>query len=224
MKAMHDRPQTAVLFDLDGVLVDSRAAITACINHALVARGLAALPVRDLHRLIGPPLAVAFAELTAEPVESAAVADCVSAYRDRYSHVSLTDTEVFPGIADALEALRGERRLAVATSKPHVMAEPILRAVGLRDFFELVAGPEMGALAETKTVTIGSALAALGTPAAVMVGDRSFDIRGAQAHGLATVGVTWGIGDADELAAAGADVIVDTPAELPAAVAGLLPR
>jgi phosphoglycolate phosphatase len=221
---MPDSAQTAVLFDLDGVLVDSRGAITGCINHALAARGLPERPQGDLQRFIGPPLAVAFAELTSEPVESDLVAACVSAYRGRYADVSLRETEVFDGIREVLRQLADDHRLAVATSKPRAMAEPILEVLGLREHFEVVAGPDLGALAETKAATIRSALDALGPVRAVMVGDRSFDIRGAHAHGLAAIGVAWGIGGADELTAAGADVVVASPAGLPAAIGALLSR
>jgi phosphoglycolate phosphatase len=217
--------QTAVLFDLDGVLVDSRAAIAHCINHALVSRGLPERPHAELHSFIGPPLHDAFAELTAEPVESPAVAACVTAYRDVYGDVSLRDTEVFPGMPDALaEIAAAGHRLAVATSKPRAFAVPILESVGLRDHFEVVAGPDLGALAESKAKTIASALRALGPVQAVMIGDRSFDVRGAKTHGLPSIGVTWGIGEVDELTEAGADLIVERPAELAAAAERLLPR
>ena len=68
--------------------------------------------------------------------------------------------------------------------------------MGLREHFEVVAGPELTARAEDKTETLGRALAALGETRAVMVGDRSFDVIGAHANGIPVIGVTWGIGDA----------------------------
>jgi phosphoglycolate phosphatase len=115
----------AVLFDLDGVLVDSRGPITACINHALVAHGLAVRPREALVKFIGPPLASAFAELTGEPPDSPLVASCVGAYRTRYADVSLRETTVVPGIARVLTELGRRYRLAVATSKPVAFAEPL---------------------------------------------------------------------------------------------------
>jgi phosphoglycolate phosphatase len=209
----------AVLFDLDGVLVDSRAAISGAMNHALAANGFPERPEEELYRFIGPPLALGFAELTGQPVDSAVVVACITGYRERYAVTSVTDTEVFPGIPEALDELSQHHRLAVATSKALALAEPLLAALNLRERFKAVAGPDLAAQAEEKAVTIGAALEALGTDQAVMVGDRSFDIIGAHAHGLAAVGVTWGIGDAAELTSAGADAIVDEPADLPAAVA-----
>jgi phosphoglycolate phosphatase len=215
------RDDHVVLFDLDGVLVDSRVAITGCINHALVANGLPAREPAELYRYIGPPLLAAFAELVGEPVTSPAVVGCVASYRERYAEASLTETAVTPGIADALAALgRGGRRLGVATSKPRPFAEPLLEVLGMRRFFAVVAGPELDAPAEDKTTTVGAALRALGATRGAMVGDRSFDMVAARAHGLRAVGVGWGIGSRAELLDAGAERIVATPAELPAAVSG----
>ena len=73
---------------------------------------------------------------------------------------------------------------------------------------------------EPKAETVRTALGHVGGPPAVMVGDRMHDVDGAHANGIPIVGVTWGIGDADELA--GADALVDAPEELPAAVWRLL--
>jgi phosphoglycolate phosphatase len=208
-----------VLFDLDGVLVDSRGPISRGINYALATNGLPERDPADLYRYIGPPLLHAFAELLGEPVSSPAVARCAASYRERYAVTSLTETEVTPGIADALAALRGDGvRLAVATSKPRPFAEPLLEALGMRRYFDAVVGPELDATSEDKTTTVGAALRALGATRGAMVGDRSFDMVAARAHGLRAVGVGWGIGSRAELETAGADAIVATPAELPAAV------
>jgi phosphoglycolate phosphatase len=213
---------SAVIFDLDGVLVDSRAAISGAMNHALAVNGFPQREAAELYRFIGPPLALGFAELTAQPADSQAVVASVLAYRERYAISSLAETEVFAGIPEALEELSRSHRLAVATSKALALAEPLLAALGLRDRFEVVAGPALEARAEDKATTIGRALVGLRAERAAMVGDRSFDVVGAHAHGLPAIGVTWGIGPRDELSAA--DAIVDEPGDLPATVVKLLPE
>lgn len=213
-------PGETILFDLDGVLADSRAAIAGCINHALRHNGFPERPQARLHRFIGPPLAAAFAELTREPIDSAPVAACVAAYRKHYARVLVAETRPVPGMAPLLAGLTGRRPLGVATSKPLPFSERILEALGLRSHFDVVAGPGLAALAEDKSVTVAAALGELRCAHGVMVGDRSFDVVAAHANGLAAIGVTWGIGSANELATAGADVIVDTPAELAAALSG----
>ena len=91
-------------------------------------------------------------------------------------------------------------------------------ALGFGDAFEAVFAPELDLHVESKTSTVGKALAALGATGGTMVGDRHVDMEAAHAHGLRAVGVTWGFGTADELRAAGADVLVTTPADLPAAI------
>jgi phosphoglycolate phosphatase len=212
---------TAVIFDLDGVLVDSRVAISGAMNRALAANGFAQRSAAELYRFIGPPLALGFAELTGQSPDSDAVVACVASYRERYAVSSLTETVVFDGIPEALEELAPEHRLALATSKAQALAEPLLVALGLRERFEVVVGTDGSPRIEEKATTIARTLAALQAERAVMVGDRSFDVVGARANGIRAIGVAWGIGTADELA--DADAIVDEPAALPATIARLLP-
>jgi phosphoglycolate phosphatase len=212
---------TAVLFDLDGVLVDSRAAISSCISHALTQQGLPDQQLDSLERFIGPPLTLAFAELSGHPEDSELVLACLASYRDRYRNVSLRETSVFPGIPDTLATLSEHHRMAVATSKPFAFAEPLLTTLDLRHRFEHLAAPDLDAHREDKQATIRSALSALETKRAVMVGDRSFDILGAHACGIPAIGVSWGIGNTHELTGAGADIIVDAPHELPGAITEL---
>jgi phosphoglycolate phosphatase len=210
---------TTVIFDLDGVLVDSRAVFLSCVRHAFTKLGLPARTDEELLPYIGPPFAYAFGELLQVPHDAPIVAACIDGYRERYKDASLTETTVFGGIPEALAQLNGHR-LAVATSKPHAFAEPLLRAMGLREHFELVVGPDLQARTEDKTATIARALTALGDTRAVMVGDRSFDVVGAHANGIPAIGVTWGIGDAAELSAA--ERTIGDPSALPEAVATLL--
>ncbi len=219
---MQSLSETAVLFDLDGVLVDSRVAISSCIGHALDVQGFARPSGDSLERFIGPQLTVAFAELTGYPEDSRAVLACLASYRARYRVASLRETPVFADVPAVLDTLAASYRLAVATSKPLAFAEPLLKALGLRDAFEHVAAPDLDAHHEGKEQTIRGALSALGVSRAVMVGDRSFDVLGAHACAIPAIGVSWGIGSTHELTNAGAETIVDTPRELPERIGELL--
>ena len=202
---MHD----AILFDLDGVLVDSRVAITRSLNAALAEHDLPARPELELYGFIGPPLHEAFRRLAGrEDVDA-----LVDSYRARYRVKMVEETLVMDGVPELLAGLR--HPAVVATSKPRPLAEPLIEALGLRDRFVAVEGPSLGADAESKATTIGRALEALPAGARpVMVGDRLHDVHGAAAHGLDCIGVLWGIGSRDELVEAGAVAIAETPAEL----------
>ena len=202
---MHD----AILFDLDGVLVDSRVPFARSFNAALEAGGMSPRPEPELHALIGPPIHESFRQMTGRHD----VENLVAAYRARYLAKMVEETPVMPGIPEVLAGLA--HPAVVATSKPGPLAEPLLEGLGLRRHFLAVEGPSLGADSETKATTIGRALNALPVGARpVMVGDRLHDVHGAAAHGLDCIGVLWGIGSREELVGAGAAAIAETPAEL----------
>jgi phosphoglycolate phosphatase len=217
-----DAPVTpaAVLFDLDGVLIDSRVAIVRCIQHGLRENGAPVPAAAELERFIGPPLVDAFAELAGAELVPA----CLAAYRERYVWSSLEETNAVPGAAEALAEVAAHVPVAVATTKPRAFAEPLCDRLGLLPSLTAVCGPELDAPEEVKTTTVRRALSALGlTPGAdaPLVGDRSHDAEAAHANGIRCVGVLWGIGDEAELRTAGADPIIAAPADLPAALLGV---
>lgn len=202
------------LFDLDGVLADSRGPITSCVRETLAARGHAEPAEEALLAFIGPPARDGFALLTGAPPDE--VEACVSDYRARYAR-ALWDTPAIPGVGDAVRELVADGwRLGVATSKVVDRARDVLEAIGLADAFAVVCGPAPESH-DGKAETVAEALRVL--PGAVaLVGDRRFDVEAARAHGLRPIGVTWGFGSRAELERAGADLLLDDPAQLAAAL------
>jgi phosphoglycolate phosphatase len=206
----------AVVFDLDGVLLDSARAIIGCINDALEELGEPRRPPADLRRFVGPPLADGFTEL----IGPERAGELVVAYRTRYATASLELTTVFPCMVEVLEVLGADRPLAVATSKPLAYTKPLCDHLGLTAYFAVIEGPSMAEI-EPKTDTLRRALDRLGLAPgadAPMIGDRLHDIEAAHANGLRCVGVLWGFGTEEELRTAGADAIVTAPEELSAVV------
>ena len=127
----------------------------------------------------------------------------------------------YDGINDVLDTLRqAGHTLFVATSKPHVYATRIVEHFGLSPFFERVFGAELDGTRGDKAELLAYALAEAGVDdaaRAMMVGDREHDVRGAFPSGLRAIGVLWGYGTEAELRAAGANMLVSHPCELPSA-------
>jgi phosphoglycolate phosphatase len=212
------RHPDSVLFDLDGTLVDSRAAFVHSMNHALQAVGLPPRAAAELHGYLGPPIHEA---LTAHMhVPSELVDPVIAGYREHYAAHGVAETAVSPGIGELLERLHGRVRLAVATSKPEPTAAHMLHELGLDRFFEAICGPGPEAVNEPKAVTVGRTLETLAQRAlvrrAVMVGDRLYDVVGARQQGVPTIGVLWGVGGEAELRTAGAAALAASPGEIPA--------
>jgi phosphoglycolate phosphatase len=207
----------ALIFDFDGVIVDSYAAVTGSINAALVDHGMATRPEAALRHFIGPPTYVAFRELAGEDADAETLAALIATYRRHYASVYLTQTHAIEGIAPVLESLSQLMPLAIATSKSVTFTQPLLDALGLERFFVTVAAAHPDDAGDDKTAIVGRAIETLAqrdSRSPAMVGDRSFDVVAARAHGLLSIGVTWGIGSVEELEAAGADVLLAQPGEL----------
>ncbi|MGA2319670.1 MAG: HAD-IA family hydrolase [Solirubrobacteraceae bacterium] len=200
----------AAIFDFDGVIIDSLPAVETAVNGALLAHGFAPRSAAELERFIGPPVLSAFAELTGASEDSETVAACVASYHELYARVYLDQTQLVDGIAEVLRSLT--LPLALATSKAREFVGPLLEHFGIE--FAVVSAP---VLSEPKAETVARAQQALGVRDAVVVGDRHYDVEAARACGLRAIGVTWGVGDRDELR--GADIIVERPAELYALLA-----
>lgn len=206
-----------VLFDLDGTLTDPREGIVACMKHALASLHRPVPGDAELERFIGPPLRNAFCELLSAPSGGKEVGAAVAAFRERFTALGMFENRVYDGIPQALEGLleRGAR-LFVATSKPRVFAEQILEHFGLAGHFAAIYGSELTGERSDKVELIAHALttSALHAAGSVMVGDRRYDVWGALANEVRPVGVLWGYGSREELAAAGADDLFDEPGEL----------
>jgi phosphoglycolate phosphatase len=212
-----------VLFDLDGTLTDPFDGISRSVAHALERMGLPGLTPQQQRSFIGPPLHDSFAALG---LDERQCARAVTHYREYYSGTGIFENVVYDGVPRLLEELSRRRvRLAVATSKPTVFAERVLAHVDLAKHFELVSGATMDGSRSRKGDIIGAALTDLGHDprGIVMAGDRMHDVLGASECGVRSIGVRWGYAEPGELEAAGADQVVDSPADLLAALLALVP-
>ncbi len=162
---------------------------------------------------MGPPLRQSFARfgVPAEDIDEA-----IRVFRSRYVPIGKFENAPYPGIEDLLRTLQAEGYpLFVATLKPEVTAVEVLEHFHLDQYFDRICGASLDEGRETKEDVITYLLDQIGDPGqTVMVGDTDYDVLGAKAHGIPTIGVTWGYGDAASMAAAGAIALADTPEEL----------
>ncbi len=209
------RPR-AIVFDLDGTLVDSLPDIVGSFREAFAEFGLTAPAPGDVRELVGLPLEHMYARFA--PADR--VRGLTEAYRRLYPQRFTRSSRPFPGVVDALATLRGRGfRLAVATTKRSDIAHRFVAAMGLTAALDHVQGTDDFPHKPAPEV-IERALAALDADGVWMVGDTVHDIEAGRAAGLATYALTWGTHDADRLRGARPDRLEDSLDALLDATAG----
>jgi phosphoglycolate phosphatase len=211
----------ALLLDLDGTLIDSRPGIVASIFSTLREFGHVPDTAMDLTWAIGPPLGETIPRIFSAYGDDRGEA-AVAVYRRHYGAGGLFNATLYPGIDAALTAAAADFCLLLATSKRRDFASRILDHFGLTALFRGVYGAEEGGALDQKTELIAHILRRerIASGAAVMIGDRHYDIAGARANGVRVIGVTWGYGGADELQHA--DALAHTAVEMLPLARGLL--
>ena len=203
-----------ILFDLDGTLTDPWEGITKSVQYALAKMGIEEPDRHKLTAFIGPPLAESFQQFYHFNEEQAWLA--VQYYREYFSQQGLYQNKVYDGIPELLSSLNDRQiSLGVATSKPTLYTEIILRHFALDNFFQLVVGSNMDGTRVLKSEVIESILMPFGRESQVlMVGDRRYDIEGAHKNGIDSIAVAYGYGSLQELQEANPTYLVHTVAEL----------
>jgi len=205
-------PPTAVVFDLDGTLIDSRGDIVAALNHALLSTGRTPQPAQVIVRLVGDGARTLCARAARLPEDAKEVDELIELFLGYYKDHPLDFTRMATGAFETLEALAAMDNmvLGLCTNKHRLATAAVLAALGLEDKFgAIVAG---GDLPEKKPHGAPLLLAAkkLGVnPASVvMVGDGPQDVFCARNAGTWAIAVESGFSATDTLMAAGPDVTV----------------
>lgn len=204
-----------LFFDLDGTLTDPMLGITRAAQSALHRFGIEVPDPRALTHFIGPPLRETF--MTCYGLDATQAEQAVAAFRAYYTPQGIFENTPYAGIVELLRDTQ-EAGLAnvMATSKPEVFARRIADRFGFTERFTFIGGSTLDDTRTSKQAVIRHALETLGIGAAqaVMIGDRRYDIEGARAEGLASIGVLWGYGSQQELEAAGPDLLAPTVDDL----------
>ena len=189
-----------ILFDLDGTLVYSHGGIFDCARHALKKLGRQEPPTEELKKFIGPPLHECFINLFGMCADEADKA--VFFFREKYAVEGVLNVQAIPGAKECLQALQEYGyTLALATSKPEKFAKKIANNLGFSPYLTEIVGSGLDGSLHTKAAVIEEVLKRLKTSAkdCLMVGDRFYDIEGAQQTGVDSVGLDVGYAQEGEL-------------------------
>ncbi len=211
-----------LVFDLDGTLVDSSRDLAAATNAALqrVAPGSAEVPLAAVISFIGEGARVLIERSLRYSRLELAPDDVLPVFLDCYAGRLLDTTRLYPGIAEALDALR-PHPLAVLTNKPGPFSRTILEGLGVASRFERIWGAGDVTARKPDPSGLLRLIAELGarTGQTVMIGDSPTDVATARAAGVKMIGVAWGL-DPRGLRAASPDRVLEHPRELAALAAG----
>jgi len=206
------------VFDCDGTLADGQAAICTAMELAFAETGLAPPQRHAVRRIVGLSLPVAIRQL-APDVPDAQAAEAVEAYKSAFRAARMDGSlhePLFDGIAPMLHRLHAAGwLLGVATGKSHRGLTSLLAANQLAPLFATLHTADHHPSKPHPAMLEAAMAATLAQPAdTLMIGDTVYDIHMASAAGARSIGVSWGYHEADELLAAGALAVAETPEEL----------
>ena len=205
----------ALIFDFDGTLVDASRAIVHSFNHALVQFGAPALPPGDIRAMIGRPLREMLRRALPD-IGDADIDQLVQYYREAFAPVACTQSQPIPGLETMLAHFQPRCALGIATSRMSDGAQQILGHLGCLSAFSVIVGLQDVTNPKPHPESICKAMQALGAlpQASIMIGDVPDDMRAAKAAGTAAIGIASTLYGPDQLAAAGADAVIQQLDEL----------
>lgn len=207
-----------IFFDLDGTITQSEFGIIRSARYALSKMDIDTSNESDsqLQKFIGPPLHNSFTDYYGMSDEEAD--EAVRLYREFYEREGIFDAPLFEGIKEVAQSLSSQgKKLFVVTSKPQVSAQRIIEYFELNQYYTDIIGPDKSEKSPKKKQLIERAISENGIndkALVIMIGDRKYDIEGADEAGVDSIGVLYGYGSLDELKEAGATYIAEHPLDI----------
>ena len=203
----------AVLFDLDGTLVDSYSALADAVNYALGQHGLDQLSMDEIRGYVGEGLE----RLLDRAFQGDVPATATDAFENRYDEICCEQSRVLADVEATLSALSGLNvAMAVCTNKPTAFSRKILEFLGLASFFRAIVGPDLAGARKPHARHVLHTLEATrcAPEEALFVGDMPIDVEAAHNSGIAAAVVATGSSTSNALKAAGPDHYLDRLADL----------
>jgi 2-phosphoglycolate phosphatase len=202
----------AVVYDLDGTLIDSRGDLSDSVNATLEALGLPRRPEEEIWGFIGEG-AERLVRRSLGPAQEHRTREALEVWRAQYRTRLLVRTRAYDGVAPLLETPPEAR--AVLTNKPGAFAREILRGLRLSRHFRLVVGGDEGERKPHPSALLAVCAHLEAAPQeALLVGDSLIDVQTGAAAGVPVCAVTWGLGERAALETAHPAHLVDSPARL----------
>ena len=212
---------TAVLFDLDGTLLDTLGDLTDAVNYTLRHYGKPQYAEHSLRYIIGNGTAHLLTSAFGEHGKGLDMDEVLPFYRRYYDAHSIVRTCPYPGVVEALAQLQKNHPVGIVSNKPHGVVAPLCDR-----FF-----PGVCALGETADLPrkpapdmVQKVMADLGADRCIYVGDTEIDVETAKNAGAPCLTVLWGFRDKDQLEAAGATHFCENTADLAAAIEALIEK
>lgn len=217
------QPFEALIFDLDGTLIDSAPDVCASVNRVLAAIGRRALTLEETKDMVGwggRVLVEKALALTGESGTPDEIDSALESFLVTYAEHPADHSTVFPGVFDALEKFKTDGiKMAICSNKPSATTPPVLKAMGLDGFFDVISSGDAvpHKKPDGRHVLLCAEQLGVTAEAAVMVGDSENDINAAIDAGIRSVCVTFGYAHVpfEEL---GADALIDSFKDLPRAL------
>jgi phosphoglycolate phosphatase len=210
---MFEFQPTAIVWDLDGTLVDSAPDLASALNSVLDKRGFFTLSNNEVRKMIGngvPKLVERGFNAVGVRPNAAQLDELVALFREEYKTCATRQTRPYPGIVEALDEIRSMNiPMGVCTNKPESFTRQILEGLGLAGYFDSVVGGDTTVAQKPDPQPVLACLGGLlAEPASsLMIGDSIHDVHAARAAGVVIGVVPWGYRSAavDKL---GADFVV----------------
>lgn len=206
----------AILFDLDGTLIDSSEGITKSAKYALEHYGIHEENMDTLRKFIGPPLVRSFKELYGFSQEQSR--EAVEIYRERYKVKGIYECSLYDGVESTIKELKKRGyKIGLASSKPEKSCEIILKHFGIYDLFDEVVGATFDGKIDTKEEVLNELLRRwkdTDKDDICLIGDTIYDVEGANKVGIETIVVSYGFGNVEKMLEEGAKCSCDSMMEL----------
>ena len=219
-------PLPALIFDLDGTLVDTAPDLLGALNVVLLAEGRRVVDIGDLRHLVGHGARAMLGEamtMTGGKVDDARLPALIDAFIAHYRAHIADRSRPFPHVEETLAALaRDGARMGVLTNKPQELTVPLLAALGLAKYFGAIHGAGRFDYVKPDPRVFHHVVEELGGGNAIMIGDSRTDVTTARAAGVPVILLSYGY-TPEPASTLGANLVIDDFSKIPACARKLAP-